>query len=270
MVSSAQEIYLTVVTVSALILLLAIVFILAIFRYQNSLKRIHDLKAQYDQEILRSQIEVQNATLQYLGKELHDNVGQLLSVARINLNIVEETAKEPENENFVKQANELVEQSIQELRALSKSLDSDFVQDFGFQEMMIHELERIKKTNKFHTEITIQGQKHSLGYDREIVLFRITQEILNNALKHSGATIITVILDYLPNNITLQISDNGKGFNYSAAIKNELSLSGSGLRNIKRRAALINFNCEISSEIFKGTCYILTTSRQNASASLKD
>lgn len=218
-----------------------------------------NLKAQYDQEILKSQIEVQNATLQYLGKELHDNVGQLLSVARINLNVVEETTQEVENEGFVKQANELVEQSIQELRALSKSLDGDFVQDFGFQEMIIHELQRIRKTKKFETEILIQGQRYSLGYDREIVLFRITQEILNNALKHSGAKIVEVILNYSPTDFTLQIIDNGKGFDYSEVIKSELSQSGSGLRNIQRRATLIDFECEIISKISKGTCYILKT-----------
>jgi two-component system, NarL family, sensor kinase len=217
------------------------------------------LKAQYDQEILKSQIEVQNATLQYLGKELHDNVGQLLSVARINLNVVEETTQEAENEGFVKQANELVEQSIQELRALSKSLDGDFVKDFGFQEMIVHELQRIRKTKKFETEISIQGKQYSLGYDREIVLFRITQEILNNALKHSEAKIIKVMLNYLTNNFTLQISDNGKGFIYSKVIKNELNQSGSGLRNIQRRATLINFDCEIISEISKGTRYVLKT-----------
>lgn len=218
-----------------------------------------NLKAQYDQEILKSQIEVQNATLQYLGKELHDNIGQLLSVARINLNVVEETTQGFENEGFVKQANELVEQSIQELRALSKSLDGDFVQDFGFQEILIHELQRIRKTKKFETEILIQGQRYSLGYDREIVLFRITQEILNNALKHSGAKIVEVILNYSPIDFTLQIIDNGKGFDYLEVMESELSQSGSGLRNIQRRATLIDFECEIISKISKGTRYILKT-----------
>lgn len=105
----------------------------------------------------------------------------------------------------------------------------------------------------------IKGQKYSLGYDREIVLFRIVQEILNNALKHSGAKIIEVVLDYLPNIFTLQISDNGKGFDYSKVIKNELNQSGSGLRNIQRRATLINLDCEIISETSKGTRYVLKT-----------
>jgi two-component system, NarL family, sensor kinase len=248
-------------------MLFALFIIVFLFIFQNrqktNLQEKSTLKAQYDQEILKSQIEVQNATLQYIGKELHDNVGQLLSVARINLNVVEETTQEVENEGFVKQANELVEQSIQELRALSKSLDSDFVQDFGFQEMVIHELQRIRKTKKFETEIVIQGQKYSLGYEREIVLFRIVQEILNNALKHSGATIIEVSLSYLPNSFTLQICDNGKGFDYSKVIKSDLNQSGAGLRNIQRRATLINFNCEINSILSIGTKYKITTNLLN-------
>jgi two-component system, NarL family, sensor kinase len=248
-------------------MLFALFIIVFLFIFQNrqkmNLQEKASLKAQYDQEILKSQIEVQNATLQYLGKELHDNVGQLLSVARINLNVVEETTQEVENEGFVKQANELVEQSIQELRALSKSLDGDFVQDFGLQEMIIHELQRIRKTKKFETEIVIQGQKYSLGYDREIVLFRIVQEVLNNTLKHSGAKIIKVSLAYSPNIFTLKISDNGKGFDYLKVSNNELNQSGSGLRNIQRRATLINFNCEIDSAISVGTKYKFSTNLLN-------
>lgn len=248
-------------------MLFALFIIVFLFIFQNrqkmNLQEKATLKAQYDQEILKSQIEVQNATLQYLGKELHDNVGQLLSVARINLNVVEETTQEVENLGFVKQANELVEQSVQELRALSKSLDGDFVQDFGLQEMIVHELQRIRKTKKFDTEIIVHGYKYFLGFEREIVLFRIVQEILNNALKHSGAKVIKVVLDYLPSSFTLQVSDNGKGFDYSSVIKNKLSQSGSGLRNIQHRATLIDFECQIDSEITKGTHYVLKTNIEN-------
>lgn len=261
MLKSDEEVYVTIVTVSVLIFILGIVVVISIMRYQNSIQKLMNLKAQYDQEILTSQIEVQNTTLQYIGRELHDNIGQLLSVAKINLNVLEETTQDTENGEFIKQTNELVEQSIHELRALSKSLDGDFVHDFGLQQSIAHELQRIRKTKKFETELTLHGEKYTLGYDREIVLFRIVQEILNNALKHSKAKNIEIDITYLPNNFTLTVTDNGKGFDFETVMKNELSQSGAGLRNIKRRASLINFDCDIDSQINQGTKYILSTKK---------
>lgn len=262
--SQEKEAIFTVIIIASLIFfVLSVAMISFIFLYQKKkLKYTQEkaqLKAQYDQEILTSQIEVQNTTLQYIGRELHDNIGQLLSVAKINLNVLEEATQDSENEGFIKQTNELVEQSIHELRALSKSLDGDFVHDFGLQQSIAHELQRIRKTKKFATELTLQGEKYSLGYDREIVLFRIVQEILNNALKHSKAKNIEIDMNYLPNNFVLTVTDNGKGFDFETIMKNELSQSGAGLRNIKRRAALINFACDIDSQINQGTKYMLST-----------
>lgn len=264
-----EEIIITFV-IGTIILIVLVTFIIsfALIFQRRQLKHRQEkaaLKAQYDQEILTSQIEVQNTTLQYIGQELHDNIGQLLSVAKINLNVLEETTQDIENEEFIKQTNELVEQAIHDLRALSKSLDGDFVHDFGLQESIAHELQRIRKTKKFETELTLHGEKYALGYEREIVLFRIVQEILNNALKHSQAKNIEVNLSYSADNFTLSVTDNGKGFDFVGIMRNELSQSGAGLRNIKRRASLINFECEIDSQITKGTKYILSTTTNNSS-----
>jgi two-component system, NarL family, sensor kinase len=265
--SQNKDILITFFVITGVLLLLVVfIFIYASLFQKRKIQFIQEkvaLKSQYDQEILTSQIEVQNTTLQYIGQELHDNIGQLLSVAKINLNVLEETMQdaaggEPHNEEFIKQTNELIEQAIHDLRSLSKSLDGNFVHDFGLQQSIAHELQRIRKTKKFETELTLHGEKYTLGYEREIVLFRIVQEILNNALKHSKAKNIEVNIKYLPDNFTLSVTDNGKGFDFEAIMKNELSQSGAGLRNIRRRATLINFDCEIDSQINQGTKYILS------------
>ena len=214
------------------------------------------LKTAYDQEILKSQIEVQNQTLQHIGQELHDNIGQLLSVAKINLNILEES--ENEELGFIKQTNEIITQSISDLRALTKSLDGDFVKDFGLEESISHELQRIRKTRRFQTEISVLGEKRKLGYEREIVLFRIVQEILNNALKHSKAKNLTIILHYFTDSFTLKVNDNGKGFDLENVNQKTLSQAGAGLRNMQRRMELIGGKCTISSEIGKGTEVVLS------------
>ncbi len=259
MLQSDEEIYFTVIASAGLAIFLVFIVIVAIVRYQNKKQEyfieIVALKTAYDQEILKSQIEVQNQTLQHIGQELHDNIGQLLSVAKINLNILEES--DNEELEFIKQTNEIITQSISDLRALTKSLDGDFVKDFGLEESISHELQRIRKTRRFQTEISVLGEKRKLGYEREIVLFRIVQEVLNNALKHSKAKNLTIVLHYFPQSFTLNINDNGKGFDLENINQKGISQAGAGLRNMQRRMELIGGECSISSEIGKGTEVLL-------------
>ena len=101
-------------------------------------------------------------------------------------------------------------------------------------------------------------EKRKLGYEREIVLFRIVQEVLNNALKHSKAKNLTIILQYSADSFTLKVNDNGKGFDLENINQKALSQAGAGLRNMQRRMELIGGECTISSEIGKGTEVILS------------
>ncbi len=259
MQTNLSDITFIIVAGSILFLLLVLFVVMFMVAFQKrqiqNLQERAALKTAYDQEILKSQIEVQNQTLQHIGQELHDNIGQLLSVAKINLNILEES--ENEELDFIKQTNEIITQSINDLRALTKSLDGDFVKDFGLEESISHELQRIRKTRRFQTEISVLGEKRKLSYEREIVLFRIVQEVLNDALKYSKAKNLTIVLHYFPKSFTLNINDNGKGFNLENINQKGISQAGAGLRNIQRRMELIGGKCNIYSEIGKGTEVIL-------------
>jgi signal transduction histidine kinase len=244
----------TIIFIVLTIFVISFIFLFQKRQLQN-LQEKQALKTAYDQEILKSQIEVQNQTLQHIGQELHDNIGQLLSVAKINLNVLEES--DNAEHEYIKQTNEIITQSINDLRALTKSLDGDFVRDFGLEESISHELQRIRKTRRFQTELSVLGEKRKLGYEHEIVLFRIVQEILNNALKHAKAKNLDIILQYLPQSFTLTVWDNGKGFEMEKALQKDLSQSGAGLRNMQRRMELIGGKCTINSILGEGTEVLL-------------
>ena len=251
------------VIVSTVIFMLLGGFIVVFMMYYQKKKRGYfqekaALKAQYEQEILTSQLEVQNATMQHIAEELHDNIGQMLSVARINLNVVEEFGEGVDRREFIRQANELIAKSIQELRALTKSLDGDFVEDFGLTESIAQELQRIRHTGIFGTELRTSGEAYSLGFQREIVLYRIVQEVINNAIKHSEAKQVTVEIYYTTNLFSLIISDDGKGFDYQNLRENKMSKTGAGLRNIHRRTELIGGICQLISLPGTGTTITIT------------
>ena len=242
----------TILVLSILLFLVSFFFIFQKRQLQNKQEKA-TLQAQFSQEILKSQIEVQNSTLQQIGQELHDNIGQLLSVAKINLNILEGTNQNEENQEYIKQTNEIIGQSIQDLRSLTKSLDGDFVQQFGLQESITHELQRIRKTKKFETEVIQLGENYLLGFEKEIILFRIFQEFLNNSLKHSEAKHIKVEFTYESEIFKLCIADDGKGFDYEKVIAHKLFDSGAGLRNISRRCEMIGGRCKLESGLGRGT-----------------
>ena len=244
--------------IGTILLVLFVVFIIVFVLISQRRRMQHAqekaaLKAAYERDILQSQIEVQNQTLQQIGQELHDNVGQILSVARLNLNLLEEQPTDPETHQYAKSTNELIGKAIADIRALAKSLDGDFVKDFGLEQSLAEELQRIKKTGKFQTELEVLGRRFELGFQTEIVLFRICQEILNNALKHAGANGLKIRLNYAEKGLQLLLSDNGQGFDYEQVISNEIAKSGAGLRNIKRRTELLGGTCTFKSQIGEGT-----------------
>lgn len=268
MMKGNEEVIFTFIIITfILIVLVAFILSFAVIFERNRQKHRQEkaiLKTQYEKEILQSQMEVQNSTLKYIGQELHDNIGQLLSVAKINMGVMEESIEQRNLEEFsfnFHQANDLISEIISEVRGLTKSLDDSFVQEFGLAESIAHELQRIQKTKRFITDLTIHGEKYILGYEREIILFRIVQEILNNTLKHSGAKNISIALKYYIDKFVLVVSDNGRGFNYESTIDRDLSEAGAGLRNINRRAALIHFDCELITQKDAGTKFTLTTTR---------
>ena len=154
---SQEGIFLAIGLATAIFLLLSIsiVWFNSIYQYRKKqhAQEKSALKAAYERAILQSQIEVQNQTLQQIGQELHDNVGQILSVARLHLNFLEEQQTDPETHQYAKSTNELIGKAIADIRALTKSLDGDFVKDFGLEQSLAEELQRIKKTGKFQTEL---------------------------------------------------------------------------------------------------------------------
>jgi len=245
----------TIISVIAvtLVLLLMVIFIVSFvliyhrrqFRNQQEKKAMQDA---FDREILRTQQEIQEQTFQMVSHEIHDNVGQMLSVARIYVNSLRGEGADPETEGQAKlgQVHELLGKAIQDLRDISKSRNADFIVKQGLYESLRFELQRIARSGAFQTGFTLQGEGYSPGNDQSIVLFRICQELINNSIRHSGATTIRVDAQVETGGLCLTVSDDGCGFDTSDP-------SGSGLSNIHRRAELIGAAISIRSEKKKGT-----------------
>jgi hypothetical protein len=245
-----------IVYVVFFVLTIVVVFVAFFLTFQKRknqllLKNIEQQK-QFDEELIKTQQEIQEQTLKNVGRELHDNVGQLLAFATMQMNSVSRNATEdlkPKVEN----ASEALKESFAEVRALSKSLNSDVIQNMGFKATVENEINRLNKSGLIEASLKIKGKNQNLENKKdEIILFRIIQEFLSNTLKYAEAETLKVSLDYNTEALKIKVEDDGIGFDVLEASQ------GSGMTNMKKRAELLDAKFSLESEPDKGTVLALT------------
>ncbi len=201
------------------------------------------MNIEFEQTLLKSKLEIQELTLNDISREIHDNIGQVLSLVRINLN----TLKAPEETTKINRMDELMEKAITDLRSLSHSLDADHIRKKGWLVAVTKLLNDIAKTGKYKTHIHHDEDLPALGNDKPIILFRMIQEIINNIIRHAAADTIHLDASRENSKLVIKVSDNGKGFD------TDKSAEGMGIQNLKNRSKLINADLQIKSNTGKGT-----------------
>ncbi len=240
-----------------ILIVFGLVFFMVFQRRKNKL--IHEklmVELNYKSEIEKSKFEIQEQTLKNVAWELHDNIGQLLSVVNLQLNIM---SKNDCNhiQSHLKEVKSVVQITVQEIRSLSKTLNNEVVQMMGVIRSIELELERINRLKYAHTSFVIKGNPIPINNQDEIIIFRIIQEFLSNTIKHAKAKNINLMLEFTENFLYLSILDDGQGFD---VLKESES---SGLQNMKSRARLLNADFNLYSEIQKGTQIKLTYNLKN-------
>ena len=201
----------------------------------------------YQHEVLESQIEVQKQAFERVGAELYENVGQMLSVAKIYLCTLEESALDEEQQAYVKQINDIVGKTIVDLRTLIRNLEAYLVNNFDLSSSLGIELQRIRKTKNENTELVISGIPYSLGYEKEIVLFRIVQELLTGLRLAEPMIRPTVTLHYLPTLFTVEIQYEGKEVKVeTAAIQQRTELIGGHYSFVSKKKKAIKIDIPVS------------------------
>lgn len=234
-------IILIVVALAVFVVLLSVLFT---SRKNKLLKEKQLMKTQFEQELLQTQLEIQEQTLRTISEEIHDNVGQVLSLAKLNLNTFENNPQKKLGDT-----KELISKAINDLRDLSRSMHGDRIAELGLLQSLTVELQILQNSGEFETHFNITGDSYKLPPQKEMVIFRIVQEALNNAIKHAKAKNIRLHINYQPNLFTLTVQDDGAGFDI-VAMQNK---NGIGLKSMQNRANLIGATCTLQSSINNGT-----------------
>lgn len=241
------------VIAGTIILLLLAGFIftfLMLFQKKQQKFRIEkqNLQLQFSQTLLQSQLEIKEQTLRQLAYELHDNLGQIASLIKINLNTLQLDDRE-KSILKIEDTKELTRQLITDLKSLSVSLNGDLIAKIGLLRGIENEVNRLNKTGQFITQLKVEGHFVPLDESTTIILYRMVQEIINNIAKHSQAKHIEFLITTTENLFTLVIQDDGVGFN----LEEKVNSGGSGLLNLQSRAKLIHAQFSIQSSPGVGT-----------------
>lgn len=204
------------------------------------------LRNNFDKLLLESKFEIQEQTLRNIGQEIHDNIGQVLSLVRMNLTRQTMNLPSGPEQKMLDDQVTLIGKAIADLRLLSKLLDADYVLEMGLVKSISSELDQVRKYGAFETALTVEGDELYLEPQKELILFRLFQEVLQNIIKHAQAQKVWVALSVSEQQFSLIIRDDGVGFDPEAMLQKGNG-KGMGLKNMYRRAGLLQAAFRISS-----------------------
>lgn len=258
-----KEIQLLVISLGIVFLTL-LVTVLVIFFYFLKKKNnyvIEKMEAElyFQSELIKTRIEIKDQTLSEISKELHDNIGQIVSVGIMQLNMYINSGKAVQG-NELSDLKEILAKSLDEIRILSRIINKDNLLQSDFIQAIKQDLERIKKLKKIQYKYTLSGEIPIISQEHDLFIYRIFQEALHNSLKHSHSDMFEVIIKTTKTVFCLKFKDFGIGYDP------EKINSGIGLNSMKLRAKLIGAQLIMNSDTTGTTVtleYPLTKSDEN-------
>jgi len=245
------EITIFIVLANVLLLIFITGIIVFVFQYRKR-KLLHEkekagIEKQYRLDLLNTQLQIQQETMEFIGREIHDSVGQKLTLASIYSQKLEFENELNPIALKLKQISGVINDSLSELRDLSKTLTDNRLQHTNLTELLRVECEKINDSgicqavfvSDFTTEINVTNKSF---------LFRVVQEFIQNSLKHSGCSLISIELKQKSDGLSIRVSDDGKGFDIESTHS-----GGIGLDNMKRRMQMIGGSFNLRSESGSGT-----------------
>lgn len=236
-----------IVLIIVFLLIFSLLFFVVLYRKSHNLfiKEKELLKVQFDKVLLQSRMEVQEDTCTQFSFELHDNICQMLGSAKLLLALAERTM--PQASEHLATASEIIGKAFIDVRSISHSLNKEWLLQFDFTTNLEDEIKRLNFAHE--TTITFSHTAHiKEAPDRQIVIYRIVQESIQNSLKHGDCKNIHINLSVANNLLTCTIQDDGKG------LDDNIKSTGLGIISMKQRAlllggtikwVLLNTGCEV-------------------------
>ena len=222
--------------------------------------RLQEMEKRQQKILLNASIRLQEEERQRLAADLHDDAGPLLATARLYLNENLVNQDKATQLQSIFQARQILDDTIQLVRNISHSLMPPTLKNFGLESAVNDSFQKISGSGGINASSRFHDYKERLKLDKELIIFRIIQELLNNILKHSNASFIHLTQNFQGDNCFIRIHHDGKGLVQSDFDKLNKSKTGLGLKNITSRMRVlqgkIHFEKDPSQTYYKVTIEI--------------
>ena len=200
-----------------------------------------------DKRILAAVLRTEEKSRATFSKELHDGLGPLLSSAKMSLTALSRTEMDGERKEIFDNTLYVVEEALRSLREISNNLSPHLLSDFGLARGIRNFIDRTQALHsvKLSFATNLRGERYNT--DIEVIMYRVACELVTNSLKHSGCSEIRLTLSVTGDELEMQYSDNGRGFNPQAMMD-----CGMGLSNINSRINSLNGEFDIRSSKGRG------------------
>jgi len=194
-----------------------------------------------NKRILTAVLRAEEKSRSRFAKELHDGLGPLLSSAKMSLSVITHEELPPERRAIVENTAYVIDEAIRSVREISNNMSPHVLMDFGLARGVRNFINRCAGMHDVKFNFTTDLREERFDTDVEVILYRVICELINNSLKHSGCTTVSLSLSRHGGELWLDYSDNGKGFDPQAMMD-----CGMGLSNIASRVHSLGGTFEIA------------------------
>ena len=252
-----------IIFISVVLGLISLFIIWSLFQSRKLALRDRQIYSQKVDAMLKTQeiqnidimLEAQSNERNRIAIELNDRLGSILSAVKLNFSSMDEHFGEKQESAKIRfdVAKKLIDEAASEVRKISHDLASGVLAKFGLMHAVEHLIEAIQASGKIKINLFHHGMDERLSGQQEIVLYRILQELVSNALKHGVADVIDIHLIKEHGKMSLIVEDNGSGFDK----ENMDRSNGLGIPNIRKRIEKVGGSFAIDSNEKSGTTVIL-------------
>jgi len=246
-------------TIGMLVLTIGLVVFIIMHqrRVQRFQQKLQQMEIEQQKMMLNASIKMQEEERQRLAADLHDDAGPLLATARLYLNENLVNQDKVNQLQSIFQARQIIDDTIQLIRNISHDLMPPTLKNFGLESAINDLFQKISGSGTVNASSRFHDYKDRLKPEKELLVFRIVQELINNILKHSNSSFIQLTQNVHADKFYLRIHHDGRGIVQSDFEKLNKSNIGLGLKNIGSRIRLLQgeilFEKDISQTYYKVT-----------------
>lgn len=208
----------------------------------NYVDRVARLRQMLENRFMTALLRTEERSRASFSRELHDGLGPLLSSSKMSLSALNRANLSDSEREILQNTSAVIDEAIRSLREISNNLSPHILNDFGLVRGIKHFVDRLGTVRDTNIVFRTTLKEERFDSNVEVILYRVTCELINNSLKHAQATEIAISLEQKQGMLVLEYSDNGRGFTYS-----EVDSRGMGLSNIRSRISSLNGKFDIVS-----------------------